>query len=155
MFEGFEIKQLLIFILLLVPALLQAEIYKTVDESGRVIFTDKPTINAEQVEVDTSQNNTDGLSSSQYSKADKIKQSPRQKPVVMYSTNWCGVCTKARQYMQSNGIRFKEYDIEKSDSAHREFKKLGGKGVPLILVGNQKMSGFSASRLTAMLGNSK
>jgi len=32
-----------------------------------------------------------------------------------------------------------------------EFKRLGGRGVPLILVGTQKMSGFSEQGLDALL----
>ena len=143
--------------MLILPITVCAEIYKTVDENGRVIFTDKPTAKSEQVDVDTNSNTTDGLSDSAYSKANdiKTKKPVKQKSVVMYSTSWCGVCKKASSYMQSNGIKYKEYDIEKSESAHRKYKKLGGKGVPLIMVGNQKMSGFSASRLESMLGRTK
>ena len=133
--------------------MLSAEIYKTIDENGRVFFTDKPTAQSQAVEVDTNANNAEGLSESSYSKADEINSNKRtkQKSVVMYSTSWCGVCKNARSYMQSNGIKFKEYDIEKNTNAHSKYKKLGGKGVPLITVGKNKMSGFSASRLEAML----
>ena len=150
-------KLIVIFILIFISTFVSAEIYKTVDENGRVIFTDKPTAKAEQVEVDTNSNTADGLSDSAYSKANDIKSKKpaKQKSVVMYSTSWCGVCKKASAYMQSNGIQYKEYDIEKSKSAHSKYKKLGGKGVPLIMVGNQKMSGFSASRLESMLGSAK
>ena len=149
-------KVLFVFILLL-PIMVNAEIYKTIDENGRVIFTDKPTAQSKQIEVDTNVNNADGLSGSAYSKANDIKskKSSKQKSVVMYSTSWCGVCKNARSYMQSNNIRFKELDIEKNITAHGEYKKLGGKGVPLIMVGSQKMSGFSSSRLESMLAGDK
>ena len=122
-----------------------AEIYKTVDEKGRVIFTDKPSATAEIVEVKV--NSVEGPAT--VSDYKSILTSSDK--VVMYYTEWCGVCTRAKKYMQSNGIRFKEYDIEKNTNAKRKFKKLGGSGVPLILVGNQRMSGFSASKLDAML----
>ncbi len=146
-------KKLFLPLVILLPTVLCAEIYKSVDENGRVIFTDKPLPKAEQVEIDTNVNNADGLSDSAYSKASdiKTKKLAKQKKVIMYSTSWCGYCAEARRYMQSNGIKYKEYDIEKSESANRKYKQLGGSGVPLILVGNQKMSGFSASRLEAML----
>ena len=146
-------KILLFLIVFIVPATLSAEIYKSIDENGRVIFTDKPTAQSQAVDVDTNSNNADGLSESSYSKADGIKSKKRvkQKKVVMYSTSWCGVCKNARSYMQSNGIKFKEYDIEKNTNAHSKYKKLGGKGVPLITAGENRMSGFSASRLEAML----
>jgi hypothetical protein len=35
-------------------------------------------------------------------------------------------------------------DIEKNRMARKEFDRLSGRGVPLILVGGSRMSGFSA-----------
>src|SRR3970040_1435496 len=63
--------------------------------------------------------------------------------VVMYATAWCPYCAKARAYFARTGAAYTEYDIEKSADAHAEFKRLGGRGVPLILVGREKMNGFS------------
>ena len=40
-------------------------------------------------------------------------------------------------------IPFTEYDIEKSAKAAREYKKLRGTGVPVILIGDRRMNGFS------------
>jgi glutaredoxin len=64
-------------------------------------------------------------------------------PIVMYATSWCPYCTKAREYFAKSGIAYIEHDVEKSASANAEFKRLGGRGVPLIVVGREKMSGFS------------
>jgi len=149
--------KMLYVLILLLPISVCAEIYKTVDKNGRVIFTDKPTAKAEQVEVDTEANTADGLSGSAYSKANDIKskKSAKQKSVVMYSTSWCGYCAKARAHMQSRGIKYKEYDIEKSESHKRKYKQLGGSGVPFFVVGKETMGGFSPSKLEAMLGRSK
>ena len=71
--------------------------------------------------------------------------------VVMYATAWCPYCAKARAYFARQGIAYVEYDIEKSAAVNAEFKRLGGRGVPLILVGTQKMSGFSEQGLEALL----
>ena len=72
-------------------------------------------------------------------------------PVVMYATSWCPYCAKARAYFARKGIAYVEYDIEKSAAVNAEFKRLGGRGVPLILVGKEKMSGFSERGLDALL----
>jgi glutaredoxin len=64
-------------------------------------------------------------------------------PVVMYATAWCPYCAKARAYFKRTGTSYTEHDIEKSADARAEFKRLGGRGVPLILVGDEKMAGFS------------
>ena len=73
----------------------------------------------------------------------------------MYSTTWCGVCKKAKRYFKSKKIPFTEYDIEKSEQAAREFKKLRGRGVPVILVGDSRMNGFSVKNFDRLYyGNS-
>jgi glutaredoxin len=72
-------------------------------------------------------------------------------PVVMYATSWCPYCAKARAYFGKKGIAYTEYDVEKSPSAKAEFRRLGGRGVPLILVGREKMSGFSEEGFDALL----
>ena len=64
-------------------------------------------------------------------------------PVVMYATAWCPYCAKARAYFKGTNTAYTEYDIEKSVDAHAEFKRLGGRGVPLILVGSDRLRGFN------------
>ena len=61
----------------------------------------------------------------------------------MYSTSWCGYCRQARRYFKSKDIKYIERDIERSRLAKRAYDRLGGNGVPLIVVGENKMSGFS------------
>ncbi len=67
------------------------------------------------------------------------------KPVIMYSAEWCGVCKKAKKHFKQKRIQYTEYDVDKSKSAKARFKKLGGKGVPIILVGKKRMNGFSVA----------
>ena len=43
------------------------------------------------------------------------------------------------------------WDVDESSKGKRDFKKLNGKGVPIFLVGDQRMNGFSPKRLLAML----
>jgi glutaredoxin len=63
--------------------------------------------------------------------------------VVMYATSWCPYCARARAYFAESGIAYVEHDVEKSATARAEFKRLGGRAVPLIVVGREKMDGFS------------
>lgn len=73
--------------------------------------------------------------------AETVAPSPPR--VVMYATDWCGYCARARAYFEENGIAYTELDIDKSHAAHAQFKRLGGRGVPLILVGRERVNGFS------------
>ena len=75
--------------------------------------------------------------------SDQQKKLKEINNVVMYSTSWCGYCRQARRYFKSKDIKYVERNIERSRLAKRAYDRLGGNGVPLIVVGANKMSGFS------------
>jgi glutaredoxin len=141
------IKSLLMILLLFSGSnMARAEIYKWVDESGRVHFGDAPdnTKSAKKVEVKVNSyehvTNDDGVSDSDFD----------SNHVIMYATSWCGYCRKARNYFKANNIAFSEYDIEKDERAKKKYDALGGRGVPVILVGNKRMNGFNAQGFKRM-----
>jgi glutaredoxin len=72
-------------------------------------------------------------------------------PVIMYSTRWCPYCKKAREYFSLHHINYVEYDIEASATNLERFRALNGNGVPLILVGDRRMQGFSPQSFEALL----
>lgn len=126
-------------LLVLLPVLVSAEIYRWTDAEGRVHFSDEPhnTMPSEQVSV-----RVNSYESVTYESLGSYTP-PNDRRVIMYSTSWCTYCKKARNYFEKNRVRYVEYDIEESSRAKEEFDQLGGKGVPLIVVGRTKMSGFS------------
>lgn len=132
-----------------------AEIYKWVDEAGRAHFTDRPPNGANSETVTLSKINTYAspeLVESPMDLTESRANSGSRKRVVMYSAEWCGVCRRAKAYFRKQRIPFSEYDIEKSEKGKREFKKLAGKGVPVILVGKKRMNGFSVGKFEQMYG---
>ena len=133
-------KLILLISTLLFTIGVSAEILKWTDSDGRVHFGDKPPPGAEtsivKVRINTYESpNIEAL---------QEILNPKDK-VVMYSAEWCGVCKKAKKYFRANNIPFKDYDIEKSSKGRKDYKKLGAKGVPVILVGKKRLNGFSAA----------
>ena len=63
--------------------------------------------------------------------------------VFLYATSWCGYCKKARAYMARNGIKYREYDIEKDRFANARYKRLGGRGIPFLVKGDEVVKGFN------------
>ena len=61
----------------------------------------------------------------------------------MYSASWCGLCKKAKAYFKAEGISYTDYDIENSRKGRTGYKRLKGTGVPIIIVGDERMNGFS------------
>lgn len=116
-------------------------IYRWTDANGKVHYTSEPRPNAKASAIRSRV--------SSYSAPAKVEPAPgapaaqATQTVVMYATTWCPYCAKARDYFARSGIAYVEHDIETSAAAHAEFKRLGGRGVPLILVGREQMNGFS------------
>jgi glutaredoxin len=79
-----------------------------------------------------------------------VQAAPR-KDVVVYTTSHCPYCVKAKEYLTQKGVRYREIDIERSIIGKEAYRKLGGNGVPLIMVGDTKVEGFNPSRLDRLL----
>ena len=143
-----------VLVMALVAAVAQAqEIYRWTDANGRVHYSaDKPPAGVKSKVVESRVSSIVGPATvTGKPPAPRAAAPARPLDVVMYATDWCGYCRQAREFFARGGIRYTELDIEKSASAHAEYKGLGGRGVPLIVVGDQRMSGFSEARLTQML----
>ncbi len=160
------------FILLLAAATAGAEMYQWVDDNGAVTFKDTPPPPAKK-----GKRKVKVYKESDFDPAPPVPATPagrgewkgatsvtpaqaQQKQrfsgtVEMYVTDWCGYCKQARNYMNANGIPFVSYDIEKDSSAKQRHKELGGRGVPLIIIGANRMSGFSPETLEHYLNSSR
>ena len=123
-----------------------AEIYKWVDDKGKVHFTDqKPREQkAEELKLKINTYTSVSYDTSIFDTGKKV---------IMYSTSWCGYCKQAKAYFRAKNIPFTEYDIEQSASARSAFKQMGATGVPVILVGKQRMNGFSRTAFDQMYQN--
>jgi glutaredoxin len=127
----------------------QAEIYKWTDSNGKTHYSDAQPAEqkAETVSVDDINTFTDvSISDAPEWKGfyqPEIK--PRVKNVVMYSTQRCGYCKKARRYFSEHGIAFTEKLIDSDKAAYDEYKQLNATGVPVILIGRKRLNGFSES----------
>lgn len=82
-----------------------------------------------------------------------IQAALRATPIVMFATSWCPVCTRARAFLDANGLKSDERDIDRDERARAELKRLTGKAsVPTFLVDGVLVGpGFSESNLTRAL----
>ena len=139
-----SITSLVSILLLLAVVSVSAEIYRWVDGQGKVHFTDNPPQTAKSQTVKLQINSFTSPSVEKFTFDESlISKRKVSADVVMYSTEWCGYCKQASKYFRENKIAFTEYDVEKSEKGKRDYKKLNGKGVPIILVGDKRMNGFS------------
>jgi len=70
---------------------------------------------------------------------------------VLYATEWCGYCARTRKFFTERNIPFREYDIEKSSEGHAQYERLGGNGVPVVLIKDKVIHGFDEGALNDAL----
>lgn len=155
------LRRVIALLLTLLALPVAAEIYQWRDAQGRLHFGDKPDrrIDASPVTLEPLNTMTPVEPLRARPAASDDRRSivpPRLEPgfVVLYSTPTCGFCYQAREYMNRNGIPYREKDITASRASREEFVAYGGRGVPLLFIGTlrgtRKMRGFSESRFAAL-----
>ena len=138
-----------------------AQVYKWTGPDGRTHYGDSPPDNAPKRELRIDVQSFGGPAEvDTWTKVLKRPPAvdtakPRSASITMFSTAWCPHCKRAKAYFAQKGVGFREVDIEASDSGRREFEQYGGSGVPLIIVGEQRMRGFDPGAMDRMLASAK
>jgi len=80
--------------------------------------------------------------------ADIIASKP---DVIMLGAWWCTYCYQAKKYFQKNNVHYCEYDMENTVEGKRLYRENGGGAVPILLIGEYRLSGFSEQQIEAAL----
>ena len=72
-------------------------------------------------------------------------------PVVLLSTAWCGYCRKLRSDLADWGVSYEEFDVESSTAGRNAYGIVGGRGVPILLVGDEVVHGYSPQRARELI----
>lgn len=124
--------------LLLFTNTANCEIYKWVDENGKTHFGDKKPskLKAERIRLKINTYTSVTYDTAKFGSGNNV---------IIYSTEWCGFCKKAKKYFKKNNVAYTDYDIEKNAAAKKRYDEMGASGVPVILVGKKRMNGFSVA----------
>lgn len=131
-----------------------AEMYRWVDENGDTQITNTPPPqnlkSSEKVKV-----YRDRPEEAQSPDPTPVVKKNEPKPsletkknheVILYGTNRCPYCRKAKAFFISRGIDFTDYDIEKDKEAALRKKELDPRGgVPFAIINGRSIRGFSES----------
>jgi glutaredoxin 3 len=64
------------------------------------------------------------------------------KQVVIYSSDWCPYCVRAKQLLQSKGVAFTELNVDGKPQVRAEMtRKAGRTSVPQIWIGATHVGG--------------
>ena len=72
--------------------------------------------------------------------------------VVIYTSDDCHWCGKAKQYLTVRGVAYTDKNVERDEAAAVDAQRLSGqRGTPVITVGDQVIVGFQRRALDAAL----
>jgi len=66
--------------------------------------------------------------------------------VSIFSIDFCPSCMAAKQHFENKGITYREFNIQQSPEAHDVFTRMGGRGIPFIVINGKTMNGFHPER---------
>jgi len=66
------------------------------------------------------------------------------KPIVLYTTPFCGFCFAAKRLLTEKGVTFTEIDVSRNPDKRQEMlaRSNGGYTVPQIFIGASHIGGF-------------
>lgn len=71
--------------------------------------------------------------------------------ITLYSAPGCSHCRQAREFLRNHRIPFQELDVQRSPRARKQLHRLDVRGVPVIMVGEQRLDGFRPEPLRRLL----
>jgi glutaredoxin len=82
-----------------------------------------------------------------------MQQQLKQKTarVVIYTTLRCPHCQHLKRWLKKNQIPFLDFNVAKPGKMQKQFFKLGGQSVPMIMVGDRQFVGFNPNQLKSAL----
>lgn len=76
------------------------------------------------------------------------------KKVTIYTAPTCHYCHMAKDYFQSKGVEYQEYDVAADLEKRQEMlTKSGQMGVPVIVIGDDLIVGFDERAVAQLLEN--
>jgi glutaredoxin 3 len=77
----------------------------------------------------------------------------RQHRVVVFSTPTCPWCTRAKNYLRSRNVPFRDVDVSRDQAAARDLvRRTGQMGVPVVEIDGRPIVGFDQARIDSLLG---
>jgi glutaredoxin 3 len=73
--------------------------------------------------------------------------------VIVFTTPTCPWCQRAKSYLRSKSIPFKEVDVSRDQQAARDLvRRTGQLGVPVIEIDGRAVVGFDQRQVDRLLG---
>ncbi|MDR3323093.1 MAG: glutaredoxin family protein [Zoogloeaceae bacterium] len=118
----------------------QAQTWRWTDTSGRTVYSDLPPPGNARNVVRISSGGNNEYSNEELPFA--TRQAAQKYPVTLYTGANCDPCTQARELLNKRTIPFTEKSVQSEADINELVAQVGGKTLPGLRVGSQKVQGF-------------
>ncbi|MFT3776694.1 MAG: glutaredoxin family protein [Ottowia sp.] len=125
---------------LLAAGAAQAQVYRNVGPDGRVTYSDQPPAAGARAAGGSA---AAGGESSGGALPYQLNQTAQRYPVTLYSSKDCAGCNAGRNLLVNRGIPFTEKTVESNDDLAALQRLAGGTSLPVVTIGQQRLTGFS------------
>lgn len=73
--------------------------------------------------------------------------------IILYSNSTCVYCKKTKELLNFYNLDYLTYEIDKSQEAKEQFEKMNSDTVPVLLIGDKKINGFSEAAMKDIFNN--
>jgi glutaredoxin len=125
-------------------------VYRIVGSDGKVTFSDKPPVSADQGKIATTGM---GAAAAAYGTAlpFELRQVAAKYPVTFYSAPDCGPCSSGRALLNGRGIPFSERSVTSTEDIASLQRISGESSLPVLTIGSQRIKGYSDQEWTQFL----
>lgn len=155
---------LVLLLVTLAAGLAHGQFYEYVDKNGNTVYTDQPPDGADGRDKplkgggvfrgkEAAYADPAGGDSRAKARPSEDRKNYNRVSAVMYMTDWCGYCKKARNYIRSLGVDLVEYNVDKDRGRKDEMRRKSGgaSGVPLIDIEGVIIHGYDPEAIKAAL----
>jgi glutaredoxin len=131
-------------------ALAATNVYRWVDQAGKVHFSDTP---PPEEAKSVSQKRLGGGYTEQSQLPYATQIAAKRNPVTLYTASDCGTpCERGRDLLAQRGIPFSERNAQSNPADAEALKKLSGSPeVPFLVIGESKLKGYDEDSWQAAL----
>lgn len=72
--------------------------------------------------------------------------------IKVYTSSTCPYCVMAKEYLAEKGLEYEEKNVQTDKAARQELMKMGYTGVPVVVIGDEKIVGFDKAKIDEALG---
>jgi glutaredoxin len=125
-------------------------VYRIVGANGKVTFSDKPPLNADQGKIASTGTGakTDATGSAL---PFELRQVASKYPVILYTAPKCAPCDSGRNFLVSRGIPFNERTVTTQDDRDYLQRLTSENSLPYLTIGSQRIKGMSDVEWTQYL----